>query len=361
MKRLLLILFALIGQLCFANMASPLQEGTHSSSAFSSRDIDILREKISIMIDKKRNTASYVIEYFIRTETDGSQIPLLFHAQDYLGNFRVWVDNVEVQTQNIPSQYFQAANSPFEKFSNIFSGTGQAESPQTVTINWSENDGYDYSINDLKYFETRLIKGEHTIRVEYVAEGWKDRSNWVSDYSFRYSLSPAKFWKSFGSLEITIDGTNFQNQLTTDLGQPTMGRLDSVAVWTFQELPAEYFQFNYTPSISSFADTMIAIGPVWITAIFGLIMAILNLFLILKLKRNNPGKKYSWVVIVSSIIMPLVILIFYMYSFDLIDNVIGIAASRYHGYTFLALIFYPVLAPLYGLGMWFFGKTKTSP
>jgi hypothetical protein len=64
------------------------------------------------------------------------------------------------------------------------------------------------------------------------------------------------------------------------------------------------------------------------------------------------------VLITGSVIIPLIVLVFYIYSFDLIDDAIGTAASRYHGYTFLVMIFYPVLAPFYGLVMWLFSKMK---
>ncbi len=234
-------------------MASPVSEGTFSSSAFSSRDINILNEKIHVTIDKDFKTAIYKIEYFLNTETEGRQIPLLFHALDSTGEFKIWVDGIEVNVLAIPLQYLTVANSPFAKFTDIFLPLSNNDESETVTIYWTENSGFVYQLNNLKYFETDLTKGNHTIRVEYIAKVWLDVSDWVKEYSFRYSLSPAKFWKSFGSLEVVVDASQFHQSITTNFSQPASGKLGSVATWNFDKLPANYFQINYVPAVSSLA------------------------------------------------------------------------------------------------------------
>jgi hypothetical protein len=337
-------------------MASPIWEGTFSSSAFSSRDIDILKEKIYLKIDKNFSTAFYRIEYFIRTDSNGRQIPLLFHAKDYKGDFKVWVDNQEVKLLDIPGEYKTTANSPFTNFSNSFRQPSRNGEPETVEIYWQKNAGIVYALNDLKYFETDLSKGEHVIRVEYTANVWTDKSDWVKEYSFRYSLSPAKHWKSFGSLEIILDASDFNSALTTNLGQPTNGRLDSISVWNFSKLPSDYFEMIYKPEISAFAKTLIAISPFGLTLIFALFIALLHLISIKKYRKSQPTRKYSWVVIVGSLIIPFFILISYMVSFGIIDSVIGDEAGRYHGYTFLVIGLYPLLMPVYWTIMWLADK-----
>lgn len=292
-------------------MASPVQEGTFSGSAVSSRDIDILKEKIYLKIDKDFRTAFYQIEYWIRTDTDGKQIPLLFYAKDYQGNFKIWVDNQEVKLLDIPEEYKTTANTPFEKFSNSFEQSSPNVEPEIVLIYWKKHTGFVYNLNDLKYFETDLSKGVHHIRVEYVAKVWIDVSGWVKEYSFRYSLSPAKNWKSYGSLEITIDASEFNYPLKTNLGQQTQGQSDATLVWNFSKLPADYIEVVYKPEISAFAKTMIAIGPAGLTLIFTLCISILHFLSINIYRRNKPTKKFSWVVIAGSIAIPLLILISY--------------------------------------------------
>ena len=36
------------------------------------------------------------------------------------------------------------------------------------------------NLNDLQYFETNITKGKHIINVEYTAERWIDKWDWVS-------------------------------------------------------------------------------------------------------------------------------------------------------------------------------------
>ncbi len=356
LKQALTIILFLIGELCCANMASPIKAGTYSSSAFSSRDIDIIKEEINLQIAKDFKTAAYVIEYFIKTDTAGKQIPLLFYALDYQGDFNVWVDNQEVTLLQIPSEYTTTSNTPFSKFSNsVDSSVRQGES-ETVAISWGKNSRLVYELRDLKYFELDLSKGEHTIRVEYTANVWTDISNWVKQFSFRYSLSPAKNWKSFGSLQILLNVSAYNSSVTTNLGSPNSGKLDSIAVWNFTKIPSEYFEIVSTPPISKFAKIMIAIGPTGITLIIALLFMSFHVIAIKEYRKREPIKGYSWVVIVGSVTIPFLILISFMFSFTLIDSAIGEAAGKYHGYPFLAVVLYPLVLPVYWLIMWWIDK-----
>jgi hypothetical protein len=73
---LIVLLFATL--FCNANMASPYVEGTLSGSAFSSRNIDIIGEKITISPNKDFSSAFYDIEYTISSSSSYSHIiPLL--------------------------------------------------------------------------------------------------------------------------------------------------------------------------------------------------------------------------------------------------------------------------------------------
>jgi len=198
-------------------MSSPIQEGTLSSSAFSSKDINILSEKINIKIDKQFKTVKFIIEYTIQSDIIGRQIPLLFYAQDYKDSFFVWVDNQRVAIQNIPYKYTHFHNSPFSGFSGVKHGNVNNNESDEVSIHWNKNSSYVYKINDLKYFETDILKGTHKVRVEYTANVWTDISGWIKKYSFRYSLTPAKFWKSFGTLTINIQQEGEVRELSTNL------------------------------------------------------------------------------------------------------------------------------------------------
>jgi hypothetical protein len=216
----LTFLFLLFEQFAHANMASPIWEGTMTSSAFSSKDINILSELIHIKIDKDYKTAKFIIEYTIQSNVTGRQIPLLFYAQDYKDSFFVWVDNQKVTIQGIPEKYTHFENSPFSGFSSFKDDNNRKNENDEVTIYWYKNYGFVYRLNDLKYFETDITKGVHKVRVEYTANVWTDISGWIKEYSFRYSLTPAKYWKSFGNLNITVEQEGTVRQLSTNIGEP---------------------------------------------------------------------------------------------------------------------------------------------
>lgn len=352
MKRLLFLVFVVIAQYSFANMASPLRIGTLSSTAFSSRDIDILKEKIFINIYKDSQTALYVIEYHVKSNIDGMQIPLLFYAMDYKGSFKISIDNKEVQVLNVPNELQTALNSPFEKFSNSFDQPSQIGEIDRIVISWDENSNFLYELHDLKYFEADLSKGEHLIRVEYVANAWTDVSDWVKEYSFRYSLSPAKHWKSFGSLEVVLNSEAVKYNLKTNLGLPQQGKLNSVAFWNFEKLPADYIIISYKPEIDKFASFLIAIGPSNLSLLFAILLFIIHIFVVILYRKHYPTNKFSPVVIIGSVFIPLLFLISYILSFNFIDSAIGSEAGRHHGYVFLVLILYPLITPVYWLILW---------
>ena len=120
-------------------MASPIREGTSTSIAFSSRDINITKEKINLRIYKNFNAAYYVIEYFIKTDIDGKQIPLLFYAKDYEADFKVFVDDAATEIHDIPAEYTDTKKEPFQSFSNSFSTPAYEHATPTVTIYWQKN------------------------------------------------------------------------------------------------------------------------------------------------------------------------------------------------------------------------------
>lgn len=349
MRQSISLIFILIAHFCFANMASPIWQGTKSGTVFSSKDVDILKERINVTIDKHFQTANYKIEYFISSDIEGKQIPLLFHAEDYRDEFKVWVDDKLVSLSYLPTFYKTTEDSLVKQFSSSFRNSSTPEESQ-VSIKWSEHEGSTYDYEDLKYFEIDLSKGEHIIRVEYIADVWADNSDWVKEYSFNYSLSPARFWRSFGSLEVTVKSAEFNQLIKTNLGEPKIKSSDSL-YWELKKLPADFFTISYIPNISPFSKTLINIGPTWLTIIFALLVIILHSYHIFLYRKSHLEVKYSWVVIAGSLINPLLILIGYINSFILIESSIGNDAGSPGGYLFLCIFLYPIALPMYWLIM----------
>jgi hypothetical protein len=356
LKSCIVIILLLISQFGSANMSSPFFSGTRTGSAFSSKDINILSETIHITIDQAFRTAKFIVEYTIQTDSAGKQIPLLFVAQDYKDGFFVWVDNQKIQLQNIPPQYTQVDGSPFSKFAASFESYNRVNGANEVSIYWHKHMGSVYKFDELKYFETDISRGTHTVRVEYTASAWGDASGWINEYSFRYSLTPAKFWKSFGTLKIFVEQEGKPKQLSTNLGQPIEKNMLAKNTWVFKQLPAEYFSFTYSPKPNMLAEIFITIDPFGFMIITAILLVAWHLFLIKKYRRKFVDKKYSAVVIWGSLIIPFCILLSYPFSSIIISSVIGEEAGRHHVYEFLVVAWYPILVPVYWVIAWLFDK-----
>lgn len=337
-----------------ANMASPYRDGSRNADVLSSRDIDILRERIHLQIGKSMDTATYTIEYHIRTDVTGRQIPLLFYAVGYKSDFKVWIDDREAIPEAVPGDLKQVQRTPFASFLNYFSA---GDVPGTTTLAWGPHDETQCALKDLQYFEADLSKGEHTIRVQYTADAHIYYAGWVTEYNFRYSLSPAKHWRSFGMLELTVDAEeasvdNARSVVDANVGAPYTANRD-VQHWQFDHLPGDYLNIKVSPAIAPLPRLLIAIDPFWLMVLTGAVALALHLWTMKIYRKRRPGKQFSPVLAGGSIVLPLLVLLSYPGWYELIDRLIGPDAGRRgHGYSFLIVFFYPVVMPVYWLLMW---------
>lgn len=345
--RILIVLF-LLPLLAFANMASPIKEGTTVANPFLNQHVDILHENIRIVPDKDFETALFQIEYHIRSDQDGVNIPLLFYAWDFKDHFKVWVDGSAVELKEIPQNYQDLDGTPFEDFDYFFD-VGSSSNTKQVTIYDRPWGGFIVTIDYLKYFETNLTKGEHLIKVEYQAKKWTDKSDWIKEYSFRYILSPAKYWRSFGTLQITLDGSHCDKRLATNLGIPKEGDPGQFATWSFSELPMEVLKVSYTPQVGILANVLISLTPIGICLICSATLMLLH-WLFLRNSRSKVSEKaYWWLRLLSSLTVSFLFFVGYIYAYALIEQIIGPEFGGQFGYIFLIIVFYPVVAPLYWL------------
>ncbi|TNE48608.1 MAG: hypothetical protein EP344_18670 [Bacteroidetes bacterium] len=354
MKVLSSLCLTLLPFLGWANMASPVEEGTWTASPFINTHADIMREHIRIIPDAAFKTARFEVEYHIRVEQRGRQIPLLFYAPGLREDFSVWVDGIPISLDQVPPHYNELEGRPFAGFEYLYgekSGGG-------VDLDMSENEQINFELSELKFFEADLPAGAHVIRVVYNAERWTDHSGWVKAYSFRYALSPAQYWRSFGTLEITLDATQTQYPLATNLGTPDSGNLQTEATWFFDSLPVPMLEIRYQPEINGLARTLLAVSPEGWTLMLAVLLVVLHIFAMKRYRQHHPENRFSWVMITGSILVPLLVLLGYTYTYELIDTIIGPEASRYHGYTILVLFLYPVVLPAYFIAVkivdWYF-------
>ncbi len=355
MKRLITILIILFQTQVYANMANPVIEGTLGGRPFVSKYVDVIHEDLFIKIDENFEYASFYIKYHINSYKNGFQIPFLFYASEYLDSFSVKIDGKEVNINDIPYDYKVPDNTKFKDFSYFFESQSHNDY-SSVLLKESSDRGFYVSLENMIYFETDISKGKHVIEVNYRATKWTDRSGWVNEYSFRYALSPAKYWKSFGTLKIKVDATDFDKELNSNLGKSMSGDLKSIAIWEFDKMPTEILQINFTPKISKTAQILINISPSGLAYITGIILAILHLFIVIWYRKKNQSKRFSLAVIIGSILIPLLFLMSWINYYDIIDSYIGEHAGRTHGYTFFILGLYPVITPIYWLIYWLIDK-----
>lgn len=325
------ILFALSHPMGYANMASPEIRGSNTSEAYSSRDIDILSEHISIFFTDFYQV-KFTITYNIRTDRDGKQIPLIFDTMTdrygEKGEFKVWVDDTEIPILNIPSTY---------------------ENPNALVWIDSIDKHLRYPKNDvpniigLKYFEVDIPAGEHTIKVEYTAIAGVSLWRKVKEYDINYNLKPARYWRSFGTLDIEINTNGLKGSFSTNLSGDDTEIKEAITYWHFDELPQDDLKISYKPDTSTLAKAAIAIGPEGFSLIFILILISLNIVYLLKYRSRNIGKRFSPVVIIGGLIVPFIYCIIFMYCYSLVDWIIGDYASERHGYTFFVFFLYPFM------------------
>src|SRR5690606_37585311 len=112
----------------------------------------------------------------------------------------------------------------------------------------------------------------HQIHIEYTSRAWVDLWDWVKKYSFKYSLFPAKFWRSFNSLEITLSASENNSEIITNLGEPTEGNPTSLATWKFDKLPDDEIEISYKPQIVSvWAKMLLSVKPLKMVILLAII------------------------------------------------------------------------------------------
>lgn len=345
----LVFLHLLLSYNLSANMASPIIPGTMMATPFTSKYVDILSENIFIKINKGYSS-NFTIKYRIKSSASGTQIPMIFYAIDYDKSFRIWIDGKEIQLQKLPDELEINKNTLFSDFENLFvkdSSTNNTE----FEINQNLETDFRIHYNELIYFEMDLTEGEHEIVVKYDALPEIDQSDWVNQYVIKYSLTPAKYWKSFKHLDITIDATDASDKFTSNLSDDSSTQLDSIHSWSFNKLPVETIVIKNTPHIPSAAQFFLKLQPFGIALIISTLLVILHVVIIIKYRIKNISKRFSTPMIIGSIIIPFLFVSTNYFSYFFIDSLLT-NASGYHGYIFLVFFLYPVILPFYFTAMW---------
>ncbi|NDV95211.1 hypothetical protein D0T84_09795 [Dysgonomonas sp. 521] len=326
----------------YANMSSPWRDGDLTSDAYSGKDIDILHESLQIkLIDFY--TAKFTVAYRIKSDRAGKQIPLIFDTmtgkESNNGAFRAWLDEEELTISEIPSSY---------------------ENPNALQWIDSLDNHLLYSKENspdligLKYFEVDLTEGEHIIKVEYTAQANIYLSESVKEFTLKYNLAPARYWRSFSGLYIEIDKTGLAGSFETNL--PDHGKMltEPITHLYFTEIPSDELTITYTPKVNLFAKGIIGVGTslafVILFILLILLVIALHIWLVIKYRYKYPDRRFSQVALIGSVLVPVVCAAMSMLSLAIINGILGSYASFSHSGFYLAYSFAILcllLIPLY--------------
>ncbi|MEY4927972.1 MAG: hypothetical protein RI894_2408 [Bacteroidota bacterium] len=331
-------------------MASPyllLGHSTIPNEVLSSAAIDILHERMKITI-LPSGCAEYDVVYQIKTDNAGNQIPLLFDTQDAFENFTVKLDEAVVAIKKMM---------PVHDFS-----TKRLENQNF----WLFKKYYDSLQTDLKYcrmayFELNLSKGEHTIAVHYTVTGSPayrraEEDARLRENYFQYNLKPARFWRSFGGLDIQIFAPESE-ALRTNLGDENGDFVDDMpdynqkstpfksgASWHFDKLPQDRFSIKYVAPITWRVKTAFAINNA--TFILWLLATIFLIGL-----QVWALKKYQYALIWGTLIVPFAVFLLIPEGINALMETIGgeqMMSIDSSGYLLLGLLFlYVITLPFY--------------
>lgn len=303
-----------------ANMSSPyIRSGENMYVGLNSKDINILKEDLIIKIHNHKE-AEYNIVYHILNNKENGNLELVFDTYNTPIDFEVYLDNTPITIDKEAGRLIKAKD----------------------------------ELNDLEErfvgFNLYIIKGEHQIKVTYRGTPDIFLGNWIKSYEYGYNLEPAKHWNSFGKLNFTIDATQTTNGKINVNIQDSIYNISNgeIKTWQFNSLPQDFFSISYSPQESKNFDYIPSL--VFYSTLLGLFL--LNLFILFQWRKKHLSNKYCKPAILGAILIPLITLLVYIFSYNFIDYIIGEHASRRHGYYFLVIIFYPFISIIYFLFIW---------
>jgi len=319
-------------------MAAPWISGASGTDIYISRDIDIVKEYLSItLIDIY--TAEIDVRYIISTDDRKERVPFIFDtmsdnskysSDNYdFNDFKVWLDNSEIGTADIQHVYYdkEAKEKLIKELRHSF-----------VDIQ---------NLSAFKYFILDLETGTHEIRVKYNIIATVDLWRNIRKYVFAYNLKPAKYWKSYGGLELTVDVSGIDEQVTINL--PDSEPFKGIKQWYFTDIPQDELYISCNPHISPPAELFISLSSEGLSFLLILILVVIHILMIYKYRRVNNRKRFPAVVVLGCLLLPLVLCFLLVYTNYFIDWVIGDHASGRHGYIFLVFFLYPVFLIIYSL------------
>lgn len=342
----LLICLLLFNNNLFANMANPYIKGTQNSLFIGSKDVSVTKETIDIELEKNLAKAAYTVTYDINSDIN-SVLPLLFIASNYEHDFKVVINGNIYKDPKVLKKITTAEIKKEFSFLKLMDN-------ERVEVPFSETETASYYIDDLISFNADLKKGKNTIVVSYFALNAYNRHNWYKKPTIEYSLYPSKFWKSFENISINIHSETPFKIDSSNIGMPmniSKNEYNTFYSWQLKSITLGALSIQVSPKISKLSSILIAMEPFGIAVLILIVLIILHIKYLIAESKNETVRfnKPLWY---GNLIVPLVFVLAFLFSFSLIDWTLGENAGRFHGYTFLIIFALPVFWIGYALFMW---------
>jgi len=330
-------------------MANPVKEGTLGKVPFVSDYVSIDSESVTIIPFNNFLSAQFIVEYFIDADEENAMTPMLFYAADFEKDFSLWIDGKAIQTQTLPEFLHSDLNKNYKFLAAHFNHSNH----QVQFINDQSSDQLTVAESDLKYFEVSISKGKHVIRVTYTATFWEDRNPMIKEFSFRYALSPAYQWKSYGTLKIRLDSRNLDEnykRIYTNLKAPDKGDLNTIAYWTYTGIPVDVIMIQCKEHHNAFVRALVHINYLYFALIIGALAVYWHVKKIYNNRKYNHKKPISKIGLYGSLLLPFIVLLCSMFYYEMICRLV----DHNSGYIFLILFLYPIVTPCYLFIIWLY-------
>ncbi len=350
MRYFILLVFAVYGSICYANMAKPYTDVTSHSILFTQKKLSVVKEYIHINISENTgdNTfeegcynAKFSIAYQIYSE-QAIKLPLLF-----IGLGSPWSDTISVNGKLIKETTAKKIldNNTLKSFDFI-----KSYRDDLVEISYAKNESALVDLNNLIYFEANLSKGLNIVHVVYNTNMGSNNYGFVRYHNIEYSLYPSQFWQAFGPINIDLELP--KNMV---VNHSSIGDADSIRgnhhFFTITKIPTENLKLGIGPKISIVSSVLLTLHPFGIALLVSFIFVFFH-FKLIKKHRAKKQKRFNWYLLIGNILIPVLYYVFFFISFGLIHLVLGSNSLNRHGYIFLLIVTLPVAWLFYSIIMW---------
>lgn len=324
-----------------ANMAKPWNEGSDHSVLFSSKGIDVLKEHIGIkIISDDGYFARFQIRYELNTPI-AQALPLLFIASDLFNEPTVTVNGQIIKITHLKKNTAKE----LEQMSFL-----EPYQDEYVRVHYEKNESIIVRVDDLAYFVGNLQKGTNIITVAYDSRLESNNFGFTTDLTFKYSLAPSKYWKSFGPIKIDLELPEKYQLKESSIGKPDHQSGKNLS-WLLQKVPASDLQISLKPVVPVVSAILLFLDPLGIAAIAFIILAYSHVKRVRK-HRVQLVPRYNWSLTTGNLAIPPLIYAIYFGAYDLIDWTLSDLSLGKHGYIMLMVFTLPVFWVIYALVMW---------